>query len=211
MEIRVPLGTHTGWNLRATGFREGNLCGLSGSYMPFAQTKEERQVTGDPRLSIEERYKNHAGYVRAVERASRALMRERFLIQEDADRYINAARASDVLRWVRGSPAWLGNSGRSIVLFENEDFRGSSVTVSDTTPTLSGAAFSDRPSSMVVQGGQWEVCEDDAFGGRCVTLGPGRYPTLTSMGLARSISSVRSLSGPDGGGGVAVPVLRSGS
>jgi len=98
MEIRVPLGTNTGWNVRAPGFRTPNLCGLSGSYTPFAKTKAERQATGDPRKSLQERYTDHDRYVRAVEKATKDLMKERFLLQEDADRFISAAEGSGVLK-----------------------------------------------------------------------------------------------------------------
>jgi hypothetical protein len=98
MEVRVPLGTNMGWNVRAPGFRAPNLCGLSGSFIPFATTKEERQAAGDPRKSLEERYKDHEGYVKAVRKATKDLMKQRFLLQEDADYFISAAEASDVLR-----------------------------------------------------------------------------------------------------------------
>ena len=54
--------------------------------------------TGDPRLSLEERYADHAGYVDAVRRAAAELQRERFLLEEDVERYVREAEASDVLR-----------------------------------------------------------------------------------------------------------------
>ena len=98
LQIRVPLGTNTGWNVRAAGHRPPNLCRLTGTHIPFAQTKEERQANGDPRLSLQERYQDHRGFVRAVRRAARQLVRERFLLPVDADTLINAAQASDVLR-----------------------------------------------------------------------------------------------------------------
>ncbi len=98
MEIRVPLGTNAGWNVRASGFRSPNLCGLSGSYIPFAKTKAERLATGDPRKSLEERYKDHAGFVKAVEHAAKKLVKERFLLEEDAQTFVRQAAASDVLR-----------------------------------------------------------------------------------------------------------------
>lgn len=74
------------------------MCGLSGSYFPFAATKAERQAKGDPRLSLEERYKDHDGFVKAVTKAAKELVGERFMLQEDAERYIKAASGSDVLR-----------------------------------------------------------------------------------------------------------------
>jgi hypothetical protein len=92
IEVRVPTATLTGWNVRADGRRPGDLCGLSGAYVPFAKTKAERQAANDPRPSFEERYGDQAGYVKVVEAAARALVNERFLLQEDADRYIKAVR-----------------------------------------------------------------------------------------------------------------------
>lgn len=98
MEVRVPLGTNMGWNVRAAGHREGNLCGLTGSFVPFTVTKDQRLAAGDPRASVEERYKDHQGYVAAVRQATQELMREGFLLEEDADRFIRSAEASSVLR-----------------------------------------------------------------------------------------------------------------
>ncbi len=98
VETAVPLGTATGWNLRAGGFRPGNTCGLSGAFIPFAATRAERLSTGDPRPSLQERYNDHDGYVRAVDDATRRLVQQRFLLPEDAERYVRNARTSDVLK-----------------------------------------------------------------------------------------------------------------
>jgi hypothetical protein len=101
MQIRAPLGSNTGWNVRAPGHRAPNLCGPGtspGSFFPFAETKAERVAAGDPRKSLEERYKDHDGFVKAVRKAAKELVRERFLLEEDAEIFINAAEASDVLR-----------------------------------------------------------------------------------------------------------------
>ena len=100
MEIRVPLGTNTGWNVRAAASRGPNLCGLSGSFIPFATTRAERLASGDPRKSLEERYIDHQGYVNAVKRAANKLVEQRFLLAEDAKRFIDEAEASDVLKRV---------------------------------------------------------------------------------------------------------------
>ena len=98
VEVRAPLGTNLGWNVRADGRRAPNLCGLTGSFLPFARTRAEREAAGDPRLSLEERYSDHQGYVDAVRRATDELVQERFLLPEDAERYVQSAGASDVLR-----------------------------------------------------------------------------------------------------------------
>ena len=93
--ISVPLGTHTGWNLRGAGFSPGALM-LVGSYFPFAATKEERQANGDPRPSLEERYPSHDAYVVAVSRAAAELQEARLLLAEDAERYVAAAKAASI-------------------------------------------------------------------------------------------------------------------
>jgi hypothetical protein len=89
--VEIPLGTYTGWNLRPRGLAEDDLSGLLGSFIPFAKTRAERRKSGDPRLSLQERYKNKADYVQRVSRAARALVDQRFLLQEDAERIIAEA------------------------------------------------------------------------------------------------------------------------
>jgi hypothetical protein len=98
--IQAPLGTYTGWNLRPRGLAEDELSGLLGSYIPFAKTQAERRKTGDPRLSLEERYKNRADYLQRVSRAARILVSERFLLAEDAERLI--AEAAKIRMFVKG-------------------------------------------------------------------------------------------------------------
>jgi hypothetical protein len=94
-DIAVPIATYTGWNLYKAPFPEGELCDRDGSYMPFAKAKAERQARNDPRPSLEELYGDHAGYVRKVEAAAAALVKQRLLLQEDAGRYIERARRTD--------------------------------------------------------------------------------------------------------------------
>jgi hypothetical protein len=98
VQVRVPLGTTTGWNVRERSAGVLDLCGLSGSYMPFARTKAERLAAGDPRLSLEERYATQEGFVRAVVDGVRELVEARFLVPEDAERYVAAARQTPVLK-----------------------------------------------------------------------------------------------------------------
>jgi hypothetical protein len=95
---QAPLGTYLGWNITATGFFKGQGRGFTGGFIPFAKTKSERLAKGDPRLSLEERYHNHAGYVAEVKKATQRLLAERFLLPEDVDRLIRQAEESNVLR-----------------------------------------------------------------------------------------------------------------
>ena len=94
----VPIGTYTGWNLRREGFAEGAQCAGAGSYIPFAAVAADRQASGDPRLSIEERYPTHDAYVSAVAQAADRLVQDRLLLQQDADAIIERAEASEVAR-----------------------------------------------------------------------------------------------------------------
>ena len=93
-DLVAPLGTHAGWNLRAPGFIEDALCGNSGTFIPFAATAAERLASGDPRLSLEERYGTHEAYVLAVATAAQELVAERFLLPEDAERLVRLAEAA---------------------------------------------------------------------------------------------------------------------
>jgi hypothetical protein len=95
-DIAVPVATYTGWNLRKNPAQEG--CDASGMVIPFARTKAERLANGDPRLSIEERYADHAAYVRAIADAAATLRGQGLLLGEDADRYVRAAEASDIAK-----------------------------------------------------------------------------------------------------------------
>ena len=96
--LEAPLGTYTGWNPIARGVFQGRIQSLGGGYIPFARTKAERMASGDPRLSLEERYGTHEKYVEQVRNAAAKLVRERYLLQDDADRLVQEADKSAVLR-----------------------------------------------------------------------------------------------------------------
>ena len=97
--LRVPIGTYTGWNIRTKeAGAEGELYRLDGSFIPFAATKAARIEASDPRLSLEERYENHEGYVSAVKHAASELVASRLLLEDDAARIIREAEASAVLK-----------------------------------------------------------------------------------------------------------------
>ena len=93
-DIGVPLGTYTGWNLMKNTPKDE--CSAMGSFIPFATTKAERLASGDPRLSLEERYGTHRRYVQAVETAAQQLVADRLLLPEDASAYVQAAKNRDL-------------------------------------------------------------------------------------------------------------------
>ncbi len=96
--VAVPTATTTGWALRRAGFGENEGCEGAGQNIPFRVTKAERVAANDPRLSLTERYQTHKGYVTAVRRWAEELVKQRFLLPEDAQNYIQSAEASDVLK-----------------------------------------------------------------------------------------------------------------
>jgi hypothetical protein len=96
--VAAPTATTTGWALRREGFGANEGCEGAGQNIPFRQTKAERLVAHDPRLSLAERYQTHEGYVRAVRRSVEALANQRLLLPMDAQEYIRIAEASTVLK-----------------------------------------------------------------------------------------------------------------
>ena len=83
-ELTVPLATYTGWNL--FNDRSGPtdvLSSMQGSYIPLARTAADRKRTNDPRLSIEERYRDKDHYVGLISKAAQALIDQGFLLADD--------------------------------------------------------------------------------------------------------------------------------
>jgi len=83
-DIAVPLATQAGWNYRDASIgAPDRLAGEIGSYIPFARTKAERDRSGDPRLSIEERYRNRDEYVGRFAVAAIDLVERGYLLADD--------------------------------------------------------------------------------------------------------------------------------
>jgi uncharacterized protein YcfJ len=101
-----------------------------------------------------------------------------------------------ILKKTRGLAALViaTQAGAQVTFFENDSFQGRSFTTQQQINNLTRFGFNDRASSAIVQGDRREVCEDAQFGGRCVVLRPGRYPSLAAMGLNDRVSSVRTVS-----------------
>jgi len=83
-DVAVPLATYTGWNFRspATGGSD-QLVALMGSSIPFAKTRAEREASGDPRKSIEERYASRGQYLDQIRRAADDLVKDGYLLSDD--------------------------------------------------------------------------------------------------------------------------------
>ena len=101
----APLGTYLGWNITSgpsdatydgRPFHAGQVCNYVGGMVPFA-VKAADKKPGDPRLSLEERYHTHTGYVAAVTAAANNAFSQGYLLAADRDVLIAQAKDSDVL------------------------------------------------------------------------------------------------------------------
>jgi hypothetical protein len=98
-ELAVPLATHTGWNLRHPDIGGAEqLLVFAGATLPFAKTRAAREVAGDLRPSIAERYASRDDYLARVRAAAQRLAREGYLLEEDIDTSMGfAARMWDAV------------------------------------------------------------------------------------------------------------------
>jgi uncharacterized protein YcfJ len=85
-----------------------------------------------------------------------------------------------------------------VTFYGGEGFRGRTFVTDTEIDNMGRTGFNDRAASIVVERGNWEVCEDAGFSGRCAEIRPGRYASLRDIGMDRSISSVRPLRGNGG-------------
>ena len=97
-DLTVPVGTYTGWNPRHPDVGNPNLfIGITGGFagwtLPFPATREQREASGDPRLSIEERYDSKDEYLRQVREASQPLVEDGYLLEEDIERLVDRSSA----------------------------------------------------------------------------------------------------------------------
>ena len=94
-DVAVPLATYTGWNVRHESMGQAGLmtsgAPLFGTTLVFARSRDEREACGDPRRSIDERYASKADYLAKVRAAAEALVRGRYLLEEDIERTVAVA------------------------------------------------------------------------------------------------------------------------
>lgn len=93
-QLRVPLGTYSGWNTRKVKFAHPDLCDLTGQYIPFAVHVADRK--GDPRPSLEERYGSKAGYMAEVKEAVQEQVEQGLVLPEDAATIISQEQSRDI-------------------------------------------------------------------------------------------------------------------
>jgi hypothetical protein len=83
-EIAVPLATYASWNMRdASIAAPGSRVAFEGSYLPFPKDDEARRKSGDPRLSIAERYPSREAYLERYAKVVDDLVKARWILGED--------------------------------------------------------------------------------------------------------------------------------
>jgi hypothetical protein len=68
---------------------------MQGSFIPFPQTRDERDRTGDPRRAVQERYQSRDQYLGLVSKAAADLVEKGYLLKDDVPRIVQQAGA----RW----------------------------------------------------------------------------------------------------------------
>ena len=100
-DVTVPLATYTGWSLR-DGAHANDGCEGAGQMIAFPKTKADRLASGDPRLSVEERYPSFSVYAARVKNAVEDMVTKRLMLREDAqpavDRLLRAGQATGAIR-----------------------------------------------------------------------------------------------------------------
>jgi len=87
-DVTVPVATYTGWALRS-GPQANDGCEGSGQLIPFPKTQADRMATGDPRLSVAERYPTFDSYATKAVAAVDSMVKHRLMLCEDAQSEIN--------------------------------------------------------------------------------------------------------------------------
>jgi hypothetical protein len=93
--VSVPLATYTGWNFRSPAIGQPDeLLPLTGSFIPFPVTKQDREKASDPRPSIEERYEGRDQYRTLVTDAAMKLVRQGYVLEADVPGVVERALAN---------------------------------------------------------------------------------------------------------------------
>jgi hypothetical protein len=90
-DLALPIAAFTGFNAQKD--KKGPPC-AAGAAIPFAATKSDRETNADPRPSLVERYGSRAYFVATMRVIADKLVKERLLLQQDADAYVAAARSA---------------------------------------------------------------------------------------------------------------------
>jgi hypothetical protein len=78
------------------------LASLTGSFIPFARTRADRERANDPRPSLEERYKSKDAYLELIAKSANDLALKGYIMKEDVPRIVQQAGAR--WDWITGNP-----------------------------------------------------------------------------------------------------------
>jgi hypothetical protein len=93
-DLTRPVATHAGWNVRdpKTGSPEQQIP-MQGFTRWFPKTRTDREKTGDPRPSIEERYESRSRYAELIKLDADDLARQGYVLEQDVEPVVANALA----------------------------------------------------------------------------------------------------------------------
>ncbi len=93
----------------------------------------------------------------------------------------------------------------SITVYEKENFTGRAVKITNATPNLATHKFDDKVASFEVAGaGDWVLCENRNYGGRCVRV-QAKAGDLRLIQLFARVSSLYPVPAPAAPAAAAAP------
>jgi hypothetical protein len=92
-DVKVPLASYTGWNIRGIGHSVGEGCASNGGAIPYAVNLAAKSSGIDSRSTLEEMYSGRADYQEKVAAAANDLVNRGYLLSLDAANVFNANAA----------------------------------------------------------------------------------------------------------------------
>ena len=184
-DVRVPIRTYSGWSLRS-GAWANDGCEGRGQSVAFPTTKAARQASGDPRLSIAERYPNFLDYYYKVSQAINDMVAERFMLRRGCGR----GDEPHAQRGIRhGRDQSVDDEAESS---ECAASRRRHTGFSETAP-MAPSRFPlrerDMPSTTCTRRGRRASPRTRGAGDRPATRAPTRAPTGASSVLVTTIAT----------------------
>ncbi|MBK4735616.1 alpha/beta hydrolase domain-containing protein [Noviherbaspirillum pedocola] len=93
-DVKVPLATYTGFNIRAAGHSIGEGCTSNGGAIPFAMNAAAKGSGSDSRQTLADLYTGRADYQNKVTNAANTLVSQGYLLPLDATNVFSANAAN---------------------------------------------------------------------------------------------------------------------
>jgi hypothetical protein len=102
---------------------------------------------------------------------------------------LSAAIAAHAAPPAPATPA-AASTAPAVVVYEQENFKGRSLTITGATPDLTALQFDNRVASFTITGnGDWVLCENKNYTGRCIRV-QGQAGDLSLLQLSGRVSSL---------------------